>query len=202
MLRIHRASTLVESVLRTCSSRCAQEQHRHTRPRNDWSVLVCLPLFRAATQGLLPFESCSFHHPTPPTPAHYMPTCTSVTLAAFAILLPLAAALDSGWFIADSGQSCDDACSASLGRHPCHLPSLKALDEPYLLERVKLDLGEWAFACPWNSTQSTTKDAQAWMRQLTNASSRRQHRRATRVLLPRQWASSAAAAQHARHQWS
>jgi hypothetical protein len=63
VLRIHRASTLVESVLRTCSSRCAQEQHRHTRPRNDWSVLVCLPLFRAATQGLLPFESCSFHPP-------------------------------------------------------------------------------------------------------------------------------------------
>jgi hypothetical protein len=79
---------------------------------------------------------------------------TLAFILAVALLAPLTEALSSGWFIAGQGQSCDDACSPSLGRTPCHLPSLQAINEPYFLERVKLELGANAFPCLWNGTQS------------------------------------------------
>jgi hypothetical protein len=85
------------------------------------------------------------------------PSAFALALA-LALSIPVATALDSGWFLAGSGQSCDDACSASLGRNPCHLRSLQAIDEAYFLERVKLGLGISAFACPWNRTQVASKD--------------------------------------------
>ena len=82
--------------------------------------------------------------------------CTALTL--LLAIACLASALDSGWFLADFGQSCDETCSPALGRAPCHLKSLQAIDEPYYLERIKLELGAHAFACPWNSTEQTRTD--------------------------------------------